>query len=100
MKTITLANTWIEEESAAYPHGRQTRRGRVVIRQNTHAPSAILPYGRIRAIRCGIPDTYFSIPAHIRYRGKTTRGFVSVVSFTGVGDLFAFTPNATRADRT
>ena len=59
--------TWIEPEERAYTsRGSQLRRGR-----------ALFPDGRIRAFRAGIPDTYFSIPAHARIRGKYTPGFIT-----------------------
>jgi hypothetical protein len=44
--------TWIEAESLCYPGGGMHRRAR-----------AICPDGQPRIIRCGIPDTLFSIPA-------------------------------------
>lgn len=44
--------TWIEAESMCYPSGGMCRRAR-----------AFFPDGRTRVGRCGIPDTYFSIPA-------------------------------------
>jgi hypothetical protein len=44
-------DTWIEPEEWCYLHGGMTRRARVRF-----------PNGRLRVVRCGIPDTWFSIP--------------------------------------
>jgi len=60
-------HTWLEGESFAYtPNGSQMRRC-----------MAICPDGKIRVVLCGIPDTYFSIPAHCTIKGKYTTGYVS-----------------------
>lgn len=69
MKFVKYAkDTWIEDEEAAYsPNGRQNRRGQ-----------AIFPDGKLRAFRAGIPDTYFTIPAHARIAGKYVRGFLTI----------------------
>jgi len=84
-----MNETWIDPEERAYPNGGFTRRGRVRIVENTYnAGPRELPYGEIRAIRCSIPDTYFSIPARFRFRGKTYTGFVSV----GRNEELVFTP--------
>lgn len=61
--------TWLESEEHAYPNGGQTRRG-----------SAVYPDGRTRRIFAGIPDTYFSIPAHGRIRGRYVAGWVTVMT--------------------
>jgi hypothetical protein len=57
--------TFLQAEEFAYPHGGQTRKG-----------TAIYPDGQIRRVWAGIPDTYFSIPAHGRIRGKYVAGFL------------------------
>lgn len=59
--------TWLEAEEAAYPSGGFTRRAR-----------AICPDGRLRVVQVSIPDTYSSIPARLRLRGKTFTGWVGV----------------------
>ena len=60
--------TWIEPEERAYSHrGRQVRKG-----------YARFPDGVVRAFRAGIPDTFFSIPAHARVKGRYIAGFVSI----------------------
>ena len=90
---IELGDTWIDPEEYAYPHGRMARKGRVRITGNPHAPNAASnrAIGTIRAIRCGIPDTFFTIPARLHIDLKTVRGFVSVES--GANE-FTFTPEA------
>lgn len=72
-----LGPTWLESESWAYPAGGFTRRAYVELRLNMCNPLD-LPYGRRYLVKCSIPDTYFSIPARLIYRGKTIRGYVSV----------------------
>lgn len=57
--------TWLEPEAFCYPHGGMTRRARV------HT------FAGLRVVVCGIPDTFFSIPARMRVCGKTLRGFIS-----------------------
>jgi hypothetical protein len=80
---MTREETWIEPEGSARTVN-WTRRARVRLIPNPHNPVA-LPYGGLRIVRCGIPDTFFTIPA--RWRG--VRGFVSIVD-----DEACFTPNA------
>ena len=59
-------DTWLEPESLCYSHGGKTRRA-----------YALCPDGHKRIVWCGIPDTYFSIPAKsIRINGKLTRGYI------------------------
>lgn len=53
--------TWLEPEEITYPSGSMIRRARAI---NTVT-------GKLRVVRCGIADTYFSIPV----RGG---GFLSV----------------------
>lgn len=55
--------TWLQAEEFAYPNGGQTRKG-----------MAMYPDGKVRTVYGGIPDTYFSIPAHGRIRGKYVAG--------------------------
>lgn len=57
---------WLEDEEFAYPGGGFTRRA-----------YATFPDGRNRVVKCSIPDTYFSIPARARIKGKTVKGFLS-----------------------
>jgi hypothetical protein len=44
--------TWLEAEELTYPSGGKIRRARAY---NTAT-------GRLSVVRCGIPDTYFTIP--------------------------------------
>jgi len=59
--------TYLQAEEAAYPHGRMTRRGR-----------ALWPDGKIRRVWAGLPDSFFSIPAYGRLRGRRVKGFLTV----------------------
>ena len=59
--------TYLATESDAYPHGGQTR-----------ACRAIYPDGKVRRCWAGIPDTFFSIPAHGRIRGRYVAGWVTI----------------------
>lgn len=86
-----LGETWLEPEGIVYPSGASIRRAFVRIRQNPHNPVE-LKYGELRVVRCGLPDTSFSIPASLRVRGiPRVRGFVSVDEKAGE---YTFTPNA------
>lgn len=62
-----MSKTWLQPEEYAYPHGGQTRKG-----------ASIFPDGKIRRVYAGIPDTFFSIPAHARIGGRYVRGFLTV----------------------
>ncbi len=62
-----MKNTYLAPESDAYPHGGQTRKCR-----------AFYPDGKVRTVYCGIPDTYFSIPARGRIRGKYVSGYLTI----------------------
>ena len=53
--------TWLEPEEITYPSGAMIRRARAI---NTDT-------GRPKVVRCGIPDTWFSIPV----RGGGWLGF-------------------------
>jgi len=68
--------TWIDPEELAYPDGGFTRKGRVVLTRNPHNPID-LAYGEVRTVMVSLPDTAFSIPAKLRIRGKTVKGYVS-----------------------
>jgi hypothetical protein len=86
--------TWLDPEERAYPNGAMRRRGRAIVRPNRYAPDIPLPYGTFRAVRAGIPDTFFSIPAIVRYRGKTVRGFLTCDDGT-----YVFTPDRPDTDK-
>ena len=61
------SKTWVQPEEYAYPHGGQTRKCLV-----------LWPDGKARRAWCGIPDTYFSIPAHGRLGGRYVAGWVGI----------------------
>lgn len=44
--------TWLEPEEITYPSGAMIRRARAI---NVET-------GKLTVVRCGIPDTYFTIP--------------------------------------
>ena len=61
-ENVTIGDTWLEPEELCYPHGGMTRRAK-----------AICEDGKLRVVKCGIPDTFFSIPAKL----GAAKGFVS-----------------------
>lgn len=85
---IAPDGTWIEPESITYPSGGFHRRAYVVLRENEHNPIE-LPYGEKRVVLCSIPDSYFTIPARLKNRGKTVKGYISQID-----GVTTFTPNA------
>lgn len=87
---VNLGSTWLEGEELCYPSGGYHRRARVIVRKNPGNEIA-LPYGESRVVLCAIPDTFFSIPARLRYRGRTVQGFVSVNDDRGMS-VYTFTP--------
>lgn len=87
---IADGRTWLEPEEWAYSSGGFLRKGFVKLRRNPHNPIA-LPYGELRKVRVSIADTFFTIPARLRYQGKTVAGFVSKPE--GEEEL-CFTPEA------
>ena len=74
---MQFAETFLQTEEYAYPHGNETRKGK-----------AIYPDGKIRTVRAGIPDTYFSIPAHGRFRGHYVTGWLHCDDATGSPELY------------
>jgi hypothetical protein len=82
--------TWLEAECLAYPNGGFTRRAYVEIVRNRHNAVA-LPYGQFRIVRVSIPDTFSTIPARVRYQGKTIAGYVSTDTDR---NMLTFTPEA------
>lgn len=80
-------DTYLAAEEYAYPDGGQTRPG-----------AAVWPDGRVRRVHAGIPDTYFSIPAHGRAFGRYVAGYLTVESAdgssvdTGQPRWWSFTP--------
>jgi hypothetical protein len=45
-------DTWLEPEEITYPSGAMIRRAKAIN----------VTTGKLQTVRCGIPDTYFSIP--------------------------------------
>ena len=78
--SVRHGETWIGHEEAAYnvPLAGSGRFGRVRF-----------PDGKLRRVRLGVPDSFFSIPARVTLRGKTVSGFVTVDS----AEEFIFVPN-------
>jgi len=66
-KALMKGDTWLEPEEYTYPSGAQIRRAR-----------CLMPDGTLRVVRCGTPDTYFSIPAHVTIKGLYFPGYVMV----------------------
>jgi hypothetical protein len=58
--------TWLEGEEFAYPAGGFTRRC-----------FATFDDGSRRVVRCSIPDTYTTIPARARVKGRYVKGYVT-----------------------
>lgn len=46
--------------------------------------AAVCEDGRVRTVRVGNPDTYFSAPARVSFRGKTVTGFITWKSDSGL----------------
>ena len=69
MRNESREGTWLDPEELAYPSGS--------LRQSRRHFMAKCPDGKSRGGVCGIPDTYFSIPARMKVNGKTISGYVS-----------------------
>jgi len=61
-----MKQTWLQDERFAYPNGGQTRKG-----------LALYPDKHIRRIWAGIPDTFYSIPAHGHIGKRYVAGFLT-----------------------
>jgi hypothetical protein len=88
--TIKLGATWLHPEDYASPSGsiNAGRKAHVVLRANPHNPIR-LPYGELRTVAVGIPDTMSTIPARLRFAGRRLAGYVSVDD-----GALTFTPEA------
>lgn len=64
--TIYQGKTWLEPEEWTYPSGGFNRRAYVRC-----------PDGKYRVVRSSIPDTYFTIPAHLVFKKKHVSGYIS-----------------------
>lgn len=74
--------TYLEREEAAYTaKGSQRRRFvaylSVYILGHGTTPGRYANTGYLVSGRCGIPDTYFSIPAHARIKGRYVAGYLT-----------------------
>lgn len=69
--------TFLRDEEVCYPDGKMRRKGAAI-----HAES-----GRLVAVRAGIADTYFTVPA----RSGKERGFLTVEE-DGEGRFIVFHP--------
>ena len=63
---VNVDGSWLEPEELCYPNGGMTRRAFVAF-----------PDGKMRVTICGLPDTYFSIPARIQIKKTTIHGYVT-----------------------
>lgn len=82
--------TWLDGEEMAYPNGAMRRKGRARVQVNPHNP-VVLPYGKVRSVRAGIPDTYFTIPARLLLHGVRVKGYLSMDT---EADELIFQPSA------
>jgi hypothetical protein len=67
--------TQLDPEEYAYPSG--------ALRNSRRHFSAICLDGKVRRGTCGVPDTFFSIPARLKAKGKTVTGYVTIDSSDG-----------------
>ncbi len=65
-----MNETFLDPEERTYPSG--------ALRNSRRRFAAVCPDGVVRKGVCGIPDTFFSIPARIKAHGKTVTGFITV----------------------
>ena len=79
-----MNRTYLAPESDAYPRGGQTRRCK-----------ALCADGKVRVVWAGIPDTYFSIPAHARINGRYARGFLTMENGEVIFNAYAKKGGAT-----
>ena len=85
-----MIETRIDPEEYAY-RAKWGRKATVILRANPHNPIQ-LPYGKVRTVRAGIPDTFFSIPAMLAHKPRKVRGFISTPD--GIEGVLYFTPEA------
>lgn len=61
-----IGDTWLEPEELCYPNGAMARRCR----------AKDMVTGKLKIVRCGIPDTFFSIPCvGVGWVGSGEEGF-------------------------
>ena len=85
-----MSETRIDPEEYAY-RAKWGRKATVILRANPHNPIQ-LSYGKVRTVRAGTPDTFFSIPAMLAHKPRKVRGFISTPD--GIEGVLYFTPEA------
>lgn len=65
-------NTHLQPEEFAYPNNTYTRRG-----------VALCEDGRFRRVWAKVADSYFTIPARCKIKGRTVTGFLTVEAASG-----------------
>lgn len=78
LSAVHYGETWVEAEAYCYPNGGFYRRARVRF-----------PDGKLRIVRCGIADTWFSIPV----RKSDADGYIFVASDDNGVTEFRFQPH-------
>ena len=61
--------TFLDPEEYAYPAGS--------LKASRRRFAARCEDGKVRRGICGIPDTYFAIPARLKAHGKTVSGYIA-----------------------
>ena len=87
------SKTWLAPEEDAYCSDTGS------LRQSNRRFAARCPDGIVRRGVCGIPDTYFSIPARLKAHGKTVAGFVGSDDGTYTFTPYRYRKNYTVFDR-
>lgn len=85
--------TSLDAEEPCYPSG--------ALRDSRRRARVLCSDGRVRTATVGIPDTFFSIPARVKIKGKTVTGYVTAVDAVdiapdrfppGRGPVYVFLP--------
>ena len=71
--TVMGDRTWLHPEEYAYPEG--------TLRASHRRGRAVYPDGKVRAVRAGVPDTFFTIPAYGRIAGRYVAGYITVADW-------------------
>lgn len=66
-RALYLGETWLECEELSGETAREWRR----------AVARCLD-GNLRLVRCGLPDTMFSVPARVMIKGRRVTGFIMI----------------------
>ena len=65
--------TFLASEEDAYPNGAMKRKSKAIC----------IFDGKLRTVYCGIPDTYFTIPAYCRIGKEYVKGYVHFGNWDG-----------------